>query len=113
MFTCILQTFFPAMTKIVGTLGPRSQSVEIISGCLNAGMSGITLLLCLISYSFYFPLEELVIVVLESVQGAFGSPLKKALSIKCSLCRRFLIKTINRFSNKLFNSQHVYEKGVY
>ncbi|XP_024042281.1 pyruvate kinase 1, cytosolic isoform X2 [Citrus clementina] len=33
------QTFFPAMTKIVGTLGPRSRSVEIISGCLNAGMS--------------------------------------------------------------------------
>ncbi|KAH9704265.1 Pyruvate kinase 1 [Citrus sinensis] len=32
-------TFFPAMTKIVGTLGPRSRSVEIISGCLNAGMS--------------------------------------------------------------------------
>ncbi|KAH9704266.1 Pyruvate kinase 1 [Citrus sinensis] len=27
------------MTKIVGTLGPRSRSVEIISGCLNAGMS--------------------------------------------------------------------------
>lgn len=32
-------TFFPAMTKIVGTLGPKSQSVEIISGCLKAGMS--------------------------------------------------------------------------
>ncbi|KAJ8432658.1 hypothetical protein Cgig2_002045 [Carnegiea gigantea] len=32
-------SFFPAMTKIVGTLGPRSQSVEIISGLLNAGMS--------------------------------------------------------------------------
>ncbi|KAK1411796.1 hypothetical protein QVD17_32566 [Tagetes erecta] len=32
-------SFFPAMTKIVGTLGPRSRSVEIISGCLNAGMS--------------------------------------------------------------------------
>ncbi|KAJ0624688.1 putative pyruvate kinase [Helianthus annuus] len=31
--------FFPAMTKIVGTLGPKSRSVEIISGCLNAGMS--------------------------------------------------------------------------
>nr|AMN88616.1 pyruvate kinase [Diospyros kaki] len=31
--------FFPAMTKIVGTLGPRSRSVEIISGCLHAGMS--------------------------------------------------------------------------
>lgn len=27
------------MTKIVGTLGPRSRSVDVISGCLNAGMS--------------------------------------------------------------------------
>ncbi|XP_031500867.1 pyruvate kinase 1, cytosolic [Nymphaea colorata] len=32
-------SFFPAMTKIVGTLGPRSRSVEVISGCLKAGMS--------------------------------------------------------------------------
>ncbi|KAJ7974961.1 Pyruvate kinase family protein [Quillaja saponaria] len=31
--------FFPAMTKIVGTLGQQSRSVDIISGCLNAGMS--------------------------------------------------------------------------
>lgn len=28
------------MTKIVGTLGPKSRSVEVISGCLKAGMSG-------------------------------------------------------------------------
>lgn len=28
------------MTKIVGTLGPKSRSVDIISGCLKAGMSG-------------------------------------------------------------------------
>ncbi|KAI7752223.1 hypothetical protein M8C21_023144, partial [Ambrosia artemisiifolia] len=34
-------SFFPAMTKIVGTLGPRSRSVEVISGCLTAGMSGM------------------------------------------------------------------------
>ncbi|KAK6136154.1 hypothetical protein DH2020_030127 [Rehmannia glutinosa] len=27
------------MTKIVGTLGPNSRSVEVISGCLKAGMS--------------------------------------------------------------------------
>lgn len=40
-----LQSFFPAMTKIVGTLGPKSRSVNIISGCLKAGMSGIRLLL--------------------------------------------------------------------
>ncbi|KAG2669352.1 hypothetical protein I3843_14G029900 [Carya illinoinensis] len=32
-------TFFPAMTKIVGTLGPKSRSVQIISDCLKAGMS--------------------------------------------------------------------------
>ncbi|XP_019152582.1 PREDICTED: pyruvate kinase 1, cytosolic-like isoform X1 [Ipomoea nil] len=32
-------SFFPAMTKIVGTLGPNSRSVEIISHCLKAGMS--------------------------------------------------------------------------
>ncbi|PIN19359.1 Pyruvate kinase [Handroanthus impetiginosus] len=31
--------FFPALTKIVGTLGPKSRSVETISGCLEAGMS--------------------------------------------------------------------------
>ncbi|KAF8395326.1 hypothetical protein HHK36_019270 [Tetracentron sinense] len=31
--------FFPSMTKIVGTLGTKSQSVEVISGCLKAGMS--------------------------------------------------------------------------
>ncbi|MQL76942.1 hypothetical protein Taro_009335 [Colocasia esculenta] len=32
-------TFFPAMTKIVGTLGPKSRTVEVISSCLKAGMS--------------------------------------------------------------------------
>ncbi|KAJ0089206.1 hypothetical protein Patl1_32332 [Pistacia atlantica] len=32
-------SFFPAMTKIVGTLGPKSRSVDVISGCLKAGMS--------------------------------------------------------------------------
>ncbi|KAF3964877.1 hypothetical protein CMV_010881 [Castanea mollissima] len=32
-------SFFPAMTKIVGTLGPKSRSLEVISGCLKAGMS--------------------------------------------------------------------------
>ncbi|KAI6676590.1 hypothetical protein NL676_037386 [Syzygium grande] len=32
-------TFFPAMTKIVGTLGPKSRSADIIAKCLNAGMS--------------------------------------------------------------------------
>jgi pyruvate kinase len=32
-------SFFPAMTKIVGTLGPKSRSVDVISSCLKAGMS--------------------------------------------------------------------------
>lgn len=32
-------SFFPAMTKIVGTLGPKSRSVEVIEGCLKAGLS--------------------------------------------------------------------------
>ncbi|KAK9127627.1 hypothetical protein Syun_016424 [Stephania yunnanensis] len=32
-------SFFPAMTKIVGTLGPKSRSVEVISECLKSGMS--------------------------------------------------------------------------
>ncbi|MQL92540.1 hypothetical protein Taro_025160, partial [Colocasia esculenta] len=31
--------FFPATTKIVGTLGPKSRTVEVISACLKAGMS--------------------------------------------------------------------------
>ncbi|KAK4431083.1 Pyruvate kinase, cytosolic [Sesamum alatum] len=31
--------FFRAMTKIIGTLGPNSRSIEVISGCLKAGMS--------------------------------------------------------------------------
>ena len=36
----VLQSFFPAMTKIVGTPGPKSGSVEILEACLKAGMSG-------------------------------------------------------------------------
>ncbi|KAK8938684.1 hypothetical protein KSP39_PZI011369 [Platanthera zijinensis] len=32
-------SFFPAMTKIVGTLGTKSRSVDVISSCLKAGMS--------------------------------------------------------------------------
>lgn len=32
-------SFFPAMSKIVGTLGQKSRSVDVISGCLKAGMS--------------------------------------------------------------------------
>lgn len=47
------------MTKIVGTLGPNSRSVEVISGCLKAGMSGkfhITF-----AYLFGFMLKSLKI----------------------------------------------------
>ncbi|EXC25435.1 Pyruvate kinase, cytosolic isozyme [Morus notabilis] len=33
------RTVYPAMTKIVGTLGSKSRSVEIISDCLKAGLS--------------------------------------------------------------------------
>lgn len=40
-----LQSFFPAMAKIVGTLGPKSRSVEVISACLKAGMSGMLLVI--------------------------------------------------------------------
>ncbi|XP_004496168.1 pyruvate kinase 1, cytosolic-like [Cicer arietinum] len=32
-------SFFPAMTKIIGTLGSESRSVDIITRCLHAGMS--------------------------------------------------------------------------
>jgi len=50
------QNFFPAMTKIVGTLGPKSRSVEVISACLKAGMSGMChcLFLLLHCYSNIF-----------------------------------------------------------
>jgi hypothetical protein len=36
-----VQKVFPSLTKIVGTLGPRSRSVEVIEECLTAGMSGL------------------------------------------------------------------------
>ncbi|KAG8500997.1 hypothetical protein CXB51_003093 [Gossypium anomalum] len=36
--------FFPAMTKIVGTLGPNSRSVGVISSCLKVGMSDMVML---------------------------------------------------------------------
>jgi hypothetical protein len=35
-----VQKVFPSLTKIVGTLGPKSHSVEVIEECLSAGMSG-------------------------------------------------------------------------
>jgi pyruvate kinase len=56
------------MTKIVGTLGPKSRSVDTISACLKAGMSGNhthtvslsqlrlgPLLLVQLTPSFFFP----------------------------------------------------------
>lgn len=39
------------MTKIVGTLGAKSRSVEVLSACLKAGMSGINILK---NFSFFF-----------------------------------------------------------
>ncbi|KAG1370040.1 putative Pyruvate kinase 2, cytosolic [Cocos nucifera] len=33
------EKYFPSLTKIVGTLGPKSRSVETIEACLVAGMS--------------------------------------------------------------------------
>ncbi|KAF3775380.1 Pyruvate kinase 2 [Nymphaea thermarum] len=33
------QCFFPSLTKIVGTLGPNTRSIEVIEECLKAGMS--------------------------------------------------------------------------
>ncbi|MBA0629474.1 hypothetical protein Godav_024026 [Gossypium davidsonii] len=44
------------MTKIVGTLGPKSRSVEIISDCLKAGMSGIN----------YFPFCNINFIMLDT-----------------------------------------------
>ncbi|KAK6232104.1 hypothetical protein SCA6_002177 [Theobroma cacao] len=32
-------SFLPSLTKIVGTLGPKSRSVEVIEACIKAGMS--------------------------------------------------------------------------
>jgi hypothetical protein len=37
-----VQKVFPSLTKIVGTLGPKSHSVEVIQECLTAGMSGLS-----------------------------------------------------------------------
>ncbi|KAM7270531.1 hypothetical protein ACFE04_029745 [Oxalis oulophora] len=34
-----MQGFLQSLTKVFGTLGPKSRSVETISACLNAGMS--------------------------------------------------------------------------
>ncbi|KAL4568930.1 hypothetical protein LXL04_024551 [Taraxacum kok-saghyz] len=53
------QSYFPSMTKIVGTLGPKSRSVEVISRCLMAGMSGNFLLLS----RFVLPNMDLVFTV--------------------------------------------------
>lgn len=56
-----MQSFFPAMTKIVGTLGPRSESVEVISSLLNAGMSG--------NFSaFFFFFEFMLLILIISVE---------------------------------------------
>lgn len=64
----LLQSFFPAMTKIVGTLGPKSRSVDIISRCLEAGMSGT------VPFFFFFSPAQLVIFIVteEKLEGIMG-----------------------------------------
>lgn len=46
-FSIKFQNFFPSLTKIVGTLGPRSRSVETLEACLKAGMSGLSSFSCI------------------------------------------------------------------
>lgn len=41
------------MTKIVGTLGPKSQSIETLSACLEAGMSGMIMFIACLVLFFY------------------------------------------------------------
>ena len=64
-----LQNFFPAMTKIVGTLGPKSRTVEIISGCLKAGMSGI---LSASLISVLFPGQKLLFELLDCFNSSIA-----------------------------------------
>lgn len=67
------------MTKIVGTLGPKSRSVEVISGCLKAGMSGMIgfcMLFCSITHAHTDGLVSFVsriVMVLELVGALIGS----------------------------------------
>lgn len=76
-----LQSFFPAMTKIVGTLGPKSRSAEVISGCLKAGMSGMRLLLSRVFFQsvacvdilFFARFVSRIVMVFELVRALFGS----------------------------------------
>ncbi|GMY31669.1 subtilisin-like protease SBT6.1 isoform X1, partial [Fagus crenata] len=46
-------SFFPAMTKIMGMLGPKSRSMDAISGYLKAGMSDMRLFLDLFIFKFF------------------------------------------------------------
>ncbi|PIA48156.1 hypothetical protein AQUCO_01400620v1 [Aquilegia coerulea] len=34
-----METFLPSLTKVVGTLGPKSRSVDVLEACLKAGLS--------------------------------------------------------------------------
>lgn len=94
-YECILQTFFPAMTKIVGTLGPKSRSVEIISGCLKAGMSGIAFfslmlalndhsLKCNFTWSWFICVEKLFLSIYLCQIFASGFSNKKDICIRLS-----------------------------
>ncbi|XP_010269337.1 PREDICTED: pyruvate kinase 2, cytosolic-like [Nelumbo nucifera] len=39
VLTSTKPSYIPSLTKIIGTLGPKSRSVEVIEACLQAGMS--------------------------------------------------------------------------
>ncbi|KAL4018606.1 hypothetical protein IC575_022206 [Cucumis melo] len=62
---CILfSSFFPTRTKIVGTLGPNSRSVQVISACLTAGMSGMG------TFVFLFFLWWLLVALFDFSSGS-------------------------------------------
>lgn len=81
-----VQSFFPAMTKIVGTLGPKSRTVEVISSCLKAGMSG-TYDYC--KYIIHNILSSSSNFVVYSYSNSYSSSL--CLGCCCSCTLRFLM----------------------
>ncbi|KAL9319126.1 hypothetical protein ACSQ67_015643 [Phaseolus vulgaris] len=66
-------SFFPAMTKIVGTLGPKSRSVDVISQCLEAGMSA--------------SLAFLLSVIVDKLEFSFGHDCLIFFSYNVSVAR--------------------------
>lgn len=68
-------SFFPALTKIVGTLGSKSRTVEIISACLKAGMS-------VARFDFSLGNSEYHQETLENLKAAVKSTKKLCASVK-------------------------------